>query len=994
MGRDRYRGTAEVKRLLAFLVLAGAGFWLLYELVGDDFIIASGESDDENLPDDTDRGVQVEISEGSFAATAEQRGELRLPRTREIRQPDGSIRKQTVFTLHALDSRPVRDGRQQLDDVTATMFEDGERAAEIRARQAFVELGRDQNGKLTIDAHKEIELHEVDFAALPGSKLEGLSLQVERAQALIDDHEVHLYTPSADVPVTITFVGERAATLVGKGLSARLPRDREGALQRVDVNILSEPELRTAGVVARAKGLLHYAENTAREVAELSLTEAVVVELDGGFDAGAPKSAATADGVGDRAARGRMTIRADQMLGWLARGSARQPDGTVRETTSWRMLQLSGGPAQVELPEVLVTTPQLTVLPGIFGMPFWVTASGGISNIEQRGPTAVAQDGTSAGDGNLLRGSSPRRIHLLRGREQTGAIHRAFGFPQWATAPLDGFHGVLFEGESHLEDSQRVVDSKDGLHVFQTDRNQDGVAARGFGKVTMTEKATATSEALHAIGNDGFLLTATAERKELDLGPPRRRDGSGGDRWRGHRYEIRHGELTATGTGSCRLEREGEFAVVELRSPDRDIRAQIAGRDADLTDVRWLRAEFEGETIRTFALAGMPARATFVRGNEEFSIRAPRIEQTSAWSMRLLPPDPEDTELWPDLPDSARLPTLTRTVTAGPSTGREELVATAPRIDLHYVGTERVLVDARAVADQLAHATATVARQPGAEPVAIEFTAERLRALPGLLTEAVKRAHLGGRRDHVGMLPFFAENGPWILGDGVRSVEVEDPVEGRFEGKAHALVMSVAAEAALLLGDPATLTPATATRTVPGRIVTARGAQVRILRRDTARMQAFRAFPGRSAQLLPEIELHQEGRSDAFSHILAQCRGDIELVPDAVEFHGPVIASSINADGSTSPDGPGIVAQTLTMNLHSKTGEILSVIGQDVDLDWSRVRGHAAEIELTPKRKRLIARDPDGVSAVLADGTRVGGRSVMIDYHTLAVRAFDGHVNR
>lgn len=976
-----------MKRLLAFVLLLGAGFYLLYELVGDDFIVTAstpGGDDQGNDPEPARPrgGTGLTVSQGSFGATVEQRGELRFPRVREIAQPDGSIVKETVFELYARDSQPVRDGMQQLDGVEVTLFEDGEPGARIQARQALVELGRDQNGNPSLAANKEISMSDVVFEALPGSKLQGLRLELERARALVDEAELHVYTPDDDVPVNVTFAGKRSATLTGRGLQARLPRDRRGALQRVDVNILSEPVLRTAGVTARARGLLHYAENTARQVARLTLTDEVVLELDRDAD----PDASPAEGAAGQAGRRRMRIEADQLFGWLARGRRRDADGETSEQMTWRMLQLRGAPATVEVPDYRVSTPRLTVLPGLDGMPYWITASGGASRIEQ-----VA--GADASGGGTIHGTSPRRIHLLRGREHLAANHRAFGFPQWTLAPLDDFHAVAFEGASHLEDDERVVDASSGLHVFHTAARQRGVIARGFGDVAMLQRGTERREALRATGNDGFALLATAGREELDLGPPATRDG--GMPSQDHRYEIRHGELEARGSGACRLEREDEFAVVTLRSPDRDIRARIQDRDAELTDVRWLRAEFAGRDIRAFDLAGLPARATLVRGGETLHATAPRIEQSSAATLRMLPPDAAaDAELWRGLRPEDRLPTLKRETPATERRGRQSLEATAPRIDVHYMGRNQVLIDARAGDGIPARASATVQRAGATEPVEITFEAGRLRALPFVVSPAAMRFHLGGPIGAVGSLPFWAERSPWILGDDVSSVRVEDPGEGTFEGQAASMVLSTAAEACLLLGDPRTLTPASATRTAGDRVVTARGSQVRLYREETVRLQAFRAFPGRSTFLLPEIELHQSGQHDVLSHVLASCRGDIDVTPEAVLFHGPVVTRSLEADGSTSPDGLGIVAESLKMELHPETGEVLRVLGKNVDLDWSRVTGNASDIEMDLRWNRVTATDPDGVTARLANGTVVTGRRVTVDYRTLAFEFFRGRVDR
>ncbi|MCR9244493.1 MAG: hypothetical protein NXI31_05635 [bacterium] len=1006
-----------MKRLLLFVLLLGAGFYALYEFVGEDFIVtaggnkqddkgsgagdsrdptAAGDPADKQQPGRNDpSGLSIGINDGSFGATAEQRGSLTYPRTRDVREPDGSIRKEPVFVLRARDSQPVQSGMQELFGVETTIYDKGNKAAVVRADNALVELGLDENGKRTFQANKEIALTNVRFEALPGSSLEGLALDLDTARVLVDDHELHLYTPTPDVPVRLTFAGERAVTLDGKGLQARLPRDPDGALQRIDINILSEPVLRTKGIVARANGLLHYAENSARQIAELSLTDEVVVELEGGGRLG--NLGGGSSGIEHGNTEKKTRIHADQMLAWLRRGSEIDFEtGKSRDGMAWRMLELRGAPARVELPDVHVSTPQLTVLPGLFGLPFWITASGGISNIEQ-------VDGLTLPDGTRrepFRGTSPRRIHLLRGREHLAATHRAFGFPQWAVAPLDQFHGVLFEGESHLEDGQRVVDTADGLHVFQTDERQEGVIARGFGAVEMAQRPPANErggkvdEAIHATGSDGFQLIKNGSREDVQLGPIA---DPNDPRWPAHRYEVRRGELVATGNGACRIEHErdaaGELTIVTLHSPGKEVHATLSSRDAVLEDVRWLRAEFEGNEVRAFDLAGLPARATFERDGERYLATAPRITQTSTNTLRLLPPI-AGSELWDGLDATTELPVLHRKAAATDTRGEQILDAKAPRIDLHYVGQQRVIVDARRIGDIPATATARVARRAGEPPIRIELEADRLRALPSLLTPPVMQWHVGGRRDPVAMLPFQSESGAWILGDGVRRLQATEANGNTFEGHAAQMCLAVAAQACLLLGDPRTLTPAVATRHVPGRSITARGAQVRLFRDEAARLQAFRAFPGHSARLLPEVEMHQEGSSDLLSHVLATCRGDIDVLPGTVNFDGSVVVQTIAADGSTSNAGPGIVADSLAMELDPDTGEVKRVVGSGVDLDWDRVSGRAAEVELETRWNRVTARDPEGMTFTLENGTTVFGQRVTVDYETLGYSFYKGRVVR
>lgn len=965
-----------MKRLVVFALLLVGGFVLLYQLVGEEMFAAptnAVEKAPERRPT-PGGGTDLAMKQGSFGATGEQRGAMRFPKVREIPQPDGSILKEMVFVLYAADSEPLRDGLQRLDDVELTLFEDGDPAAIIHSRQAIVELGRDANGEATFVADKEVMMTDVVFEALPGSKLAGLRLELARANALVDDAELHIYTPSADDPVHLTFDGARSVQLDGKGLQARLPRDRSGALQRIDVDILNSPVVTSAGISARSRGRLHYSEDNGSETAQLSMTDAVIVELDRG---------ASLSGAGPRRTqRGRVTIHGDQLLGWLVRGRLAGGRAAAPESATWRMLQLNGGPATVRLDELEVSTPRLTVLPGPLGSPYWITASGGISRIEEIASAETARKRPP------IHGSSPRRIHLWQAGDHLGAAHRAFGFPQWTLAPIQGLRAVMFEGESHLEDGERFIDASRGVHVFHPDANREGVIARGFGNVEIEQRATETLGALHAKGNDGFHLAAGNEREVIDLGPAEAANG-----WQAHRYAIEHGELEAEGRGTCRIERAGGRTTVALRAPDREITADLAARNSHLTNVRRLRAELDGEDVHLFAIAGVPATATVVRDGETITATAPRIEQTSRASLRMLPPEAFAPELWRGLSPDDFIPQLRREAGATAKIGAQSVTTTAPRIDVHYLGRDHVLVDALGNDTNGAKVDALIAETPGAQPVHVVIDAGRLRALPFAIAPMAIRAHAGGA-GLAATLAFTPWSRPWIHGDRVSSIRIEDPVKGTFEGSGHRLLLSMGAQAGLLIGNPETLEPATATRRGDDRAVTARGAQVRVFRDQNVRLQAFRAFPGRSTFVLPELEMHRgkDGGGGVLAHVLASCQGDIEMQPDRVTFGGPVVANAIAPDGSKLTDGLGIVAQQLRMDLHPETNEVLKVFGRDVDLDWSRVSGKAAELELEPRWNKCVVRDPNGAHVVLANGMVITGERVTVDYHTLAFDAYKGSV--
>ncbi|MFO1076589.1 MAG: hypothetical protein U1E73_02565 [Planctomycetota bacterium] len=950
-----------MKRLLVFVLLLGIGFLVLQQVLGDEVLVTANTTPEPVQKQQPDTSATTIVSSrGGLGVGVEGRGELTVPRTRLVPQPDGTSKRETVFELHARDSRPLREGLQQLDDVTVTLFDRGVASAVLTATQATLELGRDGNGNPAIGENKDIDLRNAVLSALPGTRLDGLRLELDRARVHVEDEELLIQTPAPDDPVLVTFAGARSGTLVGKGLQARLPRDRNGALQRIDVDVLADPVLTTAAAVLRAKGRLHYAEDTRTGTGEVSLIDDVELSLD---------------------QSGGVRVHGDHVLGWLLRsrvGGHAQGD--------WRLLRLSGSPATIAVGDLTVTTPQVAVLPGPTGEPYWVRASGGASTF------ALARNALHP-DRPELRGSSPRAIRLHLAGAGLGTAHRAFGFPQWTIAPLAQLRTVTLEGASWLDDGDRHVEAARGLDVHQLDERGEGVIAVGRGAVRVEQRRTAEFPAFTATGSDGFVLRRGAARDHLDLGPPR--DDVPDGAWRRHTYEVHQGDLVASGRGACALDRRDGRAIVTLRAPDREIVVRLAHDDVRLEQVRWLEAELVGEGIGALAAAGPPAKVTYVARGETSTATAPRLEQTSHASFVLLPADPERAELWADLPPADALPRLAREAAATPSRGHQVAATTAPRIDVTHLGHGRVFVDARSVGDVLAHTTAAIADPTGKATTTIAFDAERLRAMPFALPPAILAAHTAGMGQ--ALLPPLALADPWLIGERVANAVVVDPEAGTFTGQAHRFVLSAGAESGLLLGDSRTLTPATVQLRSASRTVVARGAQVRVQRGQDALLEALRSFPGRSVFVLPEIELHEASGDGLFAHMVATCDGDIRLLSEEVWFGGPVEGHTLAADGSTPADGLGIVAQVLRMQLRGhradpRQGYIKSITGKDASMTWTRCSAQCAEISLDADRHVLTARDPVAARVVLANGYEVAGRQVVVDWQTLACDVSEGRL--
>ena len=975
-----------MKRLLAFLLLLGSGIALLMLAIGnEDAVRANAEQPAEQRP----RPVPgVEVQQGKIGATVSQTGPLRLPHFRTIPLPDGREKKEEAFLLIAADSKPVDAGLQQLDGVEVQLFEAGRHAANLLARQAFVELGRDANGRPTLQQDKEIDLRDAVFVTLPGSRMAGLRLELGNAKVKVGELELQVDT-ATDQPVRLDIDGERKGTLRGKGLTARLPRDRNGALQRVSIEILHEPVLETDGVVVQARGRLHYVEDPAAGTAQVTVDDDVHLMLRRGVALpGMPAAPPTVAG-GDRPLS---DIRGDQFTGWLLRSKQQLASGREREELVWRRLLLTGAPASVDVAGGRVTTPRITVLPGLFGEPFLITA---------HGDTRVEQTELRAGGKQKepVVGTSPRRIHFVQPADLAGPLHRSFGFPQWTLRSLSDLQVVVFEGHSRLESGARTLDAEQGLHVFRSERSSHGIV-RGFGDVRIEQRAGKPGgDEVVATGNDGFWLQVTDTSEFLRLGPALPRDlAIASAPWRTHRYDVTYGRASAHGVGACEWERTGERTQLRLRAPAAEIAAQTTA-GMNLANVRQLVATLEDRQLVALDAAGLPARTTFVRGNETVTAQAPRFLQIGPQSLRLLMAAADGAaptgacSPWYGLSAQDAQPILQRVVAAAVGKPAMAVEVRGPQIDIHHLGGSDVLVDAIAADGLRPTVNCRFDNDDGRAPTIASFHAARLRMLPFVMTPEMRQLHTASTGAFA-FLAFHSLGRPWLVVDEVRDFRLEDERHGLVEGQGTRLLLSQGAEAGMFVGDPDAMTPAEVRHTQAGRLVTTRGARVRVFRDETLRMQALRTFADRPTFLLPSMTLHEPGENGLLSHMSAVCRGNINVLPEVVSFDGPVVAQGLREDGSDDPDGMHIDARELRMDRQPATRKIVRVVGKDVRIDWSRMNARSAEIELDLRWNRCIASDPNGATVTMPDGHTFSSPRIEVNYDAMSVDCSHGRVDQ
>lgn len=988
-----------MKRLLVFLLLLAAGIAALRLAIGDETAVrANGPAPEQPRQDTPAPPPGVGVS-GRGGAAVTQSGPIDLPRLRDVPLGDGRVQRQEVYVLRAEDSRPIREGLQQLLRVTLQLFDDGRHAATVEAREAFVELGTDASGRPALAEQKDIDLRDAVVTSAPHSRFADLRLELGDARVRVGDDEI-LLTTLPEQPVRMVLGGDRPVTLTGRGARARLPRERDRGLRRADIEISSQPVLVTGDARATARGRMRYVEDTRSGAAQLTLEDDVRLDVTGfgqvlPGSSGAPRTG-TAGAAGDPwAARG------DQFTGWLARGESRRGDGATQPV--WQRMVLVGAPATVDAPGLRLETPRIAVLPGPFGDPFAITAYGGESRVVQTDLRAGRQQEAP------VVGVSPRRIHLIRPGDAIAPLHQRFGFPRWTLRPLDRQQIVVFEGDSRLEQGARTLAAQRGLLAIQRADFGTGVV-QGFGAVRVVQQGEARAPGrearpeLRATGNDGFVLVVGAVDERLRLGPASpdaiaRADDVLAAPWRAHRYDVRYGAAHMEGVGDCALVRrpagdDTERIAVALQAPYDEIRATMPDTGGELLQIHRLHAVLDGRRLVELDVGGLPVKGTFVRGDEQLRVEAPRLLQIGPRSLRLLPM-PADEAPWSELPELARTPRLLRTwqqADRGDAAATVEL--NGPRIDLHHAGGRLALVDAQAVDGDLPQVYARLPQRGVDEPTTVACSAERLRILPFVLTPEARSRYLGGAAGPVADAVFHSVGRPWLLVDRVREFALDDARQGHVQGTGGRLLVAEGGDAALFVGDPDTATPAEVQRSFGGRTIAMSGASVRVYRDDEVHLQAIGAFSDRSLFLPPTMTLREPASRGLLSNMRAVCRGNIDVDPDAVRFGAPVEAFALTAASDDDPDGPHIVAEQLALERSRDTGEVVAAAGRNVVLDWSRLDARAAEIDLDLRTSRCTVRDPNGAVVGLPDGRQLWSPRIVVNYDTWSVSMGRGRISQ
>jgi len=968
-----------MKKLLAFVLLLVAGFALVTWLAGDAPTpstpsLGGGAAGKPKPQPQPQQPGGVTVQQGPLGATFTQSGPLDVVRWRSVPEADGRARKEEVFVLQAADSRPLGEGRQQLDGVTVKLFDGPAHAATLRAQQAFVALQPDATGKPSVDEGKDIDLRGVAVDAEPGSRLRGFHLEMGAARVRIEDGAVTLIAPDEEA-VLARLAGDRPLTLRGFGLRASLPRDAKGRLLRADVVVPREPVAELEGTTVKARGALRFVDDAANGAAELTLQDDVELTSDRAGIAAPGAGGATPVGPG------RLTVRGDRFVGWLLR----HEDGE-RQQLAWRRLELTGAPATVALPGGRLTTPRLTAHPNTYGELGWLTAHGGESRIEQTEP----RRGRAADD--LMVGVSEKRIHFAEPRAVAGAHLRSFGFPRWTMRPLEQLQAVVVEGRATVLDKTSLCTAQDGARLYRRDGSDAGLV-RGLGPARVERRGVgADARDLVATCSDGFTLTTRDGVQRAQIGPETPDGFDARGPWTKNVFTLRHGDAEAAGNGVATIEQRGDDVVVEAGAPDASITATLPADGVTLRRVHRLVARFLGNRPVVFDVAGWPVDVAIARGDDRIAARAPRLLQIGPASLRLLPANPATPFHWTGLPAADRLPTLRRAA-IGKGGAAQDLDVSGPSIDVHHAGGRAAIVDAVRVGDDLPVVHARLQQRPGEEATTLACTAMRLRLLPFTVPTAFGDRLLGDAAGGaLGRTLFRGVGSPWLVVDGVRDFQLDDPRQGHVEGLGERLIVSQGGRAAVFVGDPDTAAPAQVTRVHEGRTTTLRGARVRVVDAEDVQLDAFGAFPGREQFLAPTLTLHEAKRTGLLAHMQASCQGDIAVRNDAVAFGGPVAARGLLPDGALDPRGLGLDARTLRLQRSADTGEIVRATAGDVTLDWTEVQARCASLDLDLRWSRVVAADPRDAVVTMRDGRELRAPRIEVNYETQSARMSSGRM--
>ena len=901
-----------IKRVLAFVALLVLGFATLYFVSGDDSLARLGSGTEKIKKPTADRETSSEqrvvmpLSEGQNSIAGEVEvgytGEFRVAPPRDVPLPDGRILQLPIYEIYAANSVPIRDGRQELTDVRVEFFEIRDdrdepytvSAAVLIADTARIALGRDDKGASSVAKDKDIDLLGAVLTTGPESRVENLELRIEHATVRITDDWMRLATVRDDDPVTLELAHEQGPlNLTGKGLKGRFPVHRPSEESsaddaRIEVEILQQPLLVHGGTAGESRlsatGPLRYVEDQRTGLASITVDGDVEIEGRGLLAAGEDDGGAGTEP---------LVAFGDHLEATLRRGADSAGDSP---RVLWRDVYLAGSEqrrAGLRGQGMNLACDDISITPSLRGEPWLITANG---------TPALRQEV----DGQTLQFEAAERIHLIRlqAHLEPWLAGRGWGRTIASAQPTQL---LVFTGKSLLtlpgEESELVLASENGLRVLRGDDADAPFSVLGLGAVDLTSIEADTR--LTVKGNHGFALHSGAEGQDLRLGPADISDK--------HRFEVQSGELTARGTGRCRLFRPlspEQPGRITLESPSDDLSFTLAS-GGSLHGAAHLQASFDRAGIQSFRARGPACRI-------DWADETQRVEGLA-------------TEIVSSSPSSFELRGTPARVVSDRGT------LDGKTIYIERLDDEHTMLVARGGA----HLVGTELFENERAKGQLELDAETIAYLPVLRDADRPRSSLPWSAE----LPALDPSVPTLVAEvGVEVRNFDEDGEAMDSARGDTLVLQLGDDTVgCLRGEPATL----ARTDAAGQNIS--GTAPEILLRGAKAEQA--SLHPRGEQY-PTISIaNRKGEMRDFGveggHTEIVCHGVIELDGEDIGFGAPVEVTSRLRDGSIDPNGFHLDTQSMRMLRDRDTGEVAQILaGQGTHLRWRSIEATAWELSL------------------------------------------------
>lgn len=908
-----------IKKLVAVVLLMGAGFTVLYLATGGESLASFGAGETVGQEPETGApGIRVPIGDEQEGETGENltvsyRGELEINELREITLSDGSHRHIELYKLHSNNSFPRNDGTWELQDVTVRFYETrgtpeepiAVEAGVLRAQLAYVEIGKDNEGNRSVAMDKDIVLDRAVLVTGEHARIKNLSMTMERALVRSTESALFVRTADDNMPFEIEIAAaDGPATLSGRGLTAEFPVSEEpGQPRPMIIEVTRDPVLIHRGAHGdsrlAADGPLTYRENADTGIAHISAEGHVQIDSAGalvtsGSSAGAEAQSLIASG--------------DRLRATLRRSPATTGSGSPR--VAWRSMHLVGSaetPAGLVGRGMVLTCDAVDVTPNIEGEPWLFTASGK--------PRLEHEE-----NGRTMRFAAAERIHLVRIAPHLSPWLRGRGWSRWTASPQLG-ELLIFEGASSLElphgEDLLTLHAQDGLRVLRGLEGTGQMTVLGLGEVQLDSDGT--EDRLHLTGSDGFLLHVDVDGQTLRLGPRTTNPH--------HRFELATADMTARGSGAFTLVRPAatdQPGEITLSSPNSDIELTIPGTEGRLGQVATLTAAFGQGQMRQFDARGTACRLLWQGEQGQIDGTAVRIHSETAetWILRGSPAVVvSDRGTFEGA--HIRIVQLTEKDTLLEATGQARLRAK----DFGLVGA------------------------PAESDGQVDLTADRILYLP-FAAPAAAATQLVWPEQPTSLLT------PHLLA-------WRDVVVQHLDAKGHPVNHARGETLVVEIGDAPT-----------GQL---RGSPAVVTRRDPAGQSVVAIAPvvtfagsgGQDLSLIPtdggqtEITIGNRrgplatlGQTEGTTRIV--CTGPIDVAEDQVLFGGPVTVTSLGPDGEDEPDGFHAAAERMRMGRNPETGEFESIhTSNGTALRWRGIKLRGSEVSLDLVRHWCSLRDRD-----------------------------------